>query len=128
MIHPSPNPNERRTTPRFDEAFDITYSLLADRDATPVLFYDSETIDISRTGVRALFEEPAPEGMLVQLCFRIPLLKSPILMIGKVRWCGPAGEGKFQAGIQFTGMFPSGLEQMIEQVRRHRAATGPGPF
>ena len=112
--------------------YNRTYSLLTERDATPVFFHESETLDISRTGVRALFRDPVAEGVLVQLCIRIPTLRNPILMVGKVRWCGPAHDEFHQAGIQFTGMFPEGLEEIIRGLNQPEsqadASAAPGPF
>ena len=72
--------------------------------------------------------EEVTAGTLVQICLRVPTLKSPILMMGKIRWCGQLGKGTYQVGIQFFGFLPPGLEQILEQLNRLRTgATGPAP-
>ncbi len=121
-------PDDRRSAERYAEKLEVTYSLLADEDATPILFHDTETLDISRAGVRMQLGEEVSAGTLVQICLRVPTLKSPILMMGKIRWSGKIGEGTYQVGIQFFGFLPPGLEQILEQLNRLRTgATGPAP-
>ena len=115
--------DERRSTQRHLERLNVTYSLLVSQGATPIVFEDTRTLDISRTGVRVMVRDSVEEGMLIQLCIRIPALRNPILMVGKVRWIKPR-EGGSEIGIQFIGQLPPKLDELISKIQSLRGAEG----
>lgn len=111
---------EKRLNERFREALEVTYSFLVERDSTPVLFKDTQTLDISREGVRLLVHDEVHKDTLIQMSIRVPSIKNPVLMLGKVRWTDQRENGMTEVGIRFLGNLPRGLEDIVARISRLR--------
>jgi hypothetical protein len=104
----------------------VTYTVLSKVDSTPFEFGDSMTLDISRTGLALLLDEPIPVPILLQLQLRVPTRPYGLFVLGKSVYCTPVEEiGMYRVGIKFVGILPPDLEQVLEEVQttEHRGKT-----
>ena len=119
------SPDERRQSTRYDVNLDVSYALLADGTSTPSMSERTKALDISRKGIRVRLNQEVTHDTLIQLCIRLPALRDPILMVGKVRWVQRDGEG-FQVGIQFIGHLPPKLEKVVRELSTMQRRRRPG--
>jgi PilZ domain len=112
--------DERRKSHRHREMLEIAYSLMSDSPGVPSLFDETQTLDISRRGVKVHLAQPVDLDTLVQMAIRLPSLRSPILMVGKIRWTEQDSTGH-RVGIQFIGHLPPKLEEAIDTLSAKRA-------
>ncbi|MBN1477434.1 PilZ domain-containing protein [Candidatus Sumerlaeota bacterium] len=107
--------DERRKSQRHREMLEIAYSFMSESPGVPSLFDETQTLDISRRGVKVHLTKPVALETLVQMAIRLPALRSPILMVGKVRWTEEDATGH-RVGIKFIGHLPPKLEQAIDTL------------
>jgi hypothetical protein len=59
----------------------------------------SKTLDVSREGLRILIEEPVAADHYFDFCIEFKDYEKIFLLTGEIRWCRPAPEECFEAGI-----------------------------
>jgi len=109
---------EKRRYQRFVKEVKISYTVLSKVDSTPFEFGDSLTLDISRSGLSLLMDEPIPVPVLLQLQLRIPTRPYGLFVLGKTVYCTSLEEiGMYRVGIKFVGILPPELEVVLEEVQ-----------
>ena len=109
---------DQRRFKRFLRDLKVTYTVLSKVDSTPFEFGDSVTLDISRTGLALLLDEPIPVPILLQLQLRVPTRPYGLFVLGKSVYCSPVEEiGMYRVGIKFVGILPPDLEQVLDEVQ-----------
>jgi len=108
---------EKRRFKRFLRDLKVTYTVLSKVDSTPFEFGNSVTIDISRTGVSLLVDEPLPVPILLQLQLSVPTRPYGLFILGKTVYCSPSEDtGMYRVGIKFVGILPPDLEKILREV------------
>jgi hypothetical protein len=116
---------DKRRYQRFLREVKVSYTILSKVDSTPFEFGDSVTLDISRSGLALLLDEPVPVPILLQLQLRVPSRAYGLFVLGKAVYCAPVEEiGMYRVGIKFVGILPPDLETVLEEVQGRSAARG----
>ncbi len=107
---------ENRNHRRLELDFEVEYSVLSGFDRLNLI--QSRTLDFSLSGTRIDTSEPLDKGDQISVRIEVPDLqsywlddgghkcynKTVVMCFGTVRWIKEAGDGKYEAGIKFSGM------------------------
>ncbi len=102
--HDDPTPaRELRATARLlrKESVSIQIFLPCDDGAHPTEVVASETIDISRYGIRLLLPKPLEAGGIYDICVELKDDPKRFLLTGETRWCRCNSEQQgYEVGIE----------------------------
>lgn len=98
MTNKYPEPGaERRTETRLDQQATIFVELLAADHELPEPPHISicSSIDLSAAGLQVRMNHPAEVGSILRLCAEFTDDRSPLYLVGEVKWQRPDGDGYF---------------------------------
>ena len=91
--------------------------MLSGVGATPFEYGATETLDISRSGVRLKLSDEIKPPMLVQMHIQIPNRSLGLFLLGKIVYCSKSKDSEyFDAGIKFVGLLPPDLDKLDPAV------------
>ncbi len=107
---------DNRNFQRLELDFEVEYSVLSGFDKLNLI--QSRTLDFSLSGARIDTSEQLGKGDHISVRIEVPDLqsfwlddggnkcynKTVIMCFGTVRWIKDAEDGRFEAGVQFSGM------------------------
>jgi len=109
---------EKRNYQRILRDLKVSYTIIAEVDNTPFEFGNSVMIDVSRTGLAMIVDEPIPVPMLLQLQLSVPNRPSGLFLLGKSIYCVPVEDiGMYRIGIKFVGLLPPELDIVLNEFR-----------
>lgn len=110
---------EKRRYERLIRDLKVSYMIIAEVDKTPFEFGNSQLLDISKTGLAMLVDEPVPTRMLLQLQMHLPEHPAGLIVLGKTVYCKPEEElGLYRVGIRFVGIVQPDLETDLDELQR----------
>jgi hypothetical protein len=65
-----------------------------------------ELFDVTEDGLGITLKEPVTVGREVTLEISLPGVSKPLRLVADVRWCMPAGNGSYRAGVRLRRRLP----------------------
>ncbi len=103
--------DERRGQARYPVRIDVNY-----RHGDTYLF--SRSSNVSELGIFLVSDNPLPKDTVLALEFRIPNMRNPIAVSGRVAWVERGTSGAQPGmGIQFVDLTPDARKQIRSLIR-----------
>jgi hypothetical protein len=116
-MSPSDKPDagpERRRDPRLEQATQVAFELRFVDDQGGSITLNSQTLDISKSGIRLALDHELPVGFITELC--IDNLKGQMMLLfAEVKWCRATCDG-FQIGMELLDAEKSDLAYWQSQL------------